>query len=305
VGVKVVNRLTVKIFDKKRQHEEHQNLATNSHFQSYFFWKLGQLHHTNGMLDFNFLQALLGPLIAVFPRITAMFMAMPFLSSTVPSYALRGGLGLAISIYFSPIAMQWSGVLELAPLPMALFFMKEISIGFLIGISLGVIWNSASTAGAIIDSMAGTSNGNIMDPATHQEQTVYSSFLGVATTAILFSAGFFQVMISALIWSYSVFPVSSYQSPVAGLSIATWMGNSMLDMAVKIAAPFIVILGLVDLLFGLLNRYIQQLSSSTFTQALKPAITLLMFIVGFATLADFLVLKLADVSMTMRTVLKP
>jgi type III secretory pathway component EscT len=257
------------------------------------------------MLDFNYFQAFLGPLIAVFPRIAAMFIAMPFLSSSVPTFALRGGLGLAISLYFSPIATQWNGVLELNVLQMSVFIMREVTIGFLMGISLGVIWNAASTAGTIIDSMAGTSSGNIMDPATHQEQTIYSTFLGVATTAILFSAGFFQVMISALIWSFSVFPVSDLQTPVSALQFSTWVGNTMLDIAVKLAAPFIVILGLIDLLFGLLNRYIQQLSSTTFTQAIKPMIAALLFIVGFAAIADFLVVQMVEVSQKMRSLLRP
>jgi type III secretion protein T len=235
--------------------------------------------------------AIIGTLLAVMPRVMCVFLFLPLFSNTVPSYVIRAGLGLSISIFVAPAAYGWSGVLQLKGMILATYVLKEASIGALLGLGLGVAWHAAAAAGALVDNVAGTSNGNVLDPITHQEQTVYSSFFGVLTTAVLLTAGFIPICVSAIIWSYAAFTPTGWAVPVNLLSVSAWMGTSILNLAVFIAAPFIVILSLVELLFGLLNRFVPQLNSQSFSLVIRPLLASLILIVGLASFAQYVTIK--------------
>lgn len=221
------------------------------------------------------------------PRILALCLMLPFFSNNVTAFAVRGGLGLAFAIFCAPVATQWSGVLQLGGLGLFVFIMKELAIGATIGLGLSVTWHAFSSAGSLVDNIAGTSNSNVLDPATHQEQTIYSSFFGVLVTALLLSSGFLQICVGAIVWSYTLFPPNEWIAPANLLKMSAWSGKTILEMTLQLAAPFIVLMGVLDILLGLINRFVQQWTTQTVSTIIRPLLVLLMITVSIGQLAEY------------------
>jgi type III secretion protein T len=243
------------------------------------------------MVEQDLAKVYLGALYTLMPRVGGAFMFLPFLPAAVPQLVVKMGLSLSVCIYFLPLAIGNSGWLDLDPFSLALLFIKEVALGVILGLAFGVVWQAISAAGAIIDTVAGTANGSLLDPTTNQEAGLYNVTLGTIATLVIVLAGGIKLVITALAWSFVAFPVMSWQWPNTGqlFILADWSGTEIFSIAMKIAAPAIIVLGLLDVTFGFIGRQVQQLSSASITAGLKAMINLLMMFLGVAALFDYIV----------------
>lgn len=249
------------------------------------------------MLEIDALKLYGGAVLAVFPRIAAVFLLMPILPKTVPQYVLKAGLCLALTAYFYPVALTWSGIKELGEFEFVIYILKELAVGSLIGLGLGSVWWSVSTAGSIIDTVSGASSANMLDPVTHQEQGLYASFLGVLTSTLLLSLGIIQVAVSALIWSFKAIPVGGWEfaSALPTLNFAVANMNNVFHWALMISAPFIVLTGLIDLAVGLMGRHVAQLASTNLSAGAKAIQCVLLMMIGLVAIMEFIASRLEEI----------
>jgi type III secretion protein T len=242
------------------------------------------------VFEIEALRNFLGPLFAVLPRTLALFLVLPVLPASVPQIVVKGGIGLAVAIFFYPIATQWTGALDLSGLDLGLLLFKEISVGALLGLGLGSLWWALSTAGSVIDSVSGTSSANMLDPVTNQEQGIFGSFFGMLASMILISAGLIQLCVSALIWSFATFPLFEWKvvAPTALFSMADKTVSEIFRVAMMICAPIIVLVGLVDFSLGLIARNVPQFPASLLLPSIKVVLTFFIMVMALTSLSLFI-----------------
>jgi type III secretion protein T len=141
----------------------------------------------------------------------------------------------------------------------------------------------AQNVGYLIDLQTGTQNAIIFDPVNNHEEGPTSRFMLHLVIALVLAGGGLLTILGIIFDSYLIWPVLEGLPRLGesmGDSVAA-RADSLFSTTVRFAAPIVVLLVLVELSVGLLNRMADGLDVYTLAMPIKS-------IVAFFTLLVFL-----------------
>jgi type III secretion protein T len=214
------------------------------------------------LTDLAGLQSYLLALTFTMPRFLAALMILPVTSSELMPATVRNGLAITFAAFVAPQTLAYGDISEFAlPLLAALMF-KEVAIGSAIGFCVGcVIW-CFEALGALIDFQSGQENSSIFNPLSDSETATYSRFLGFCASATFLAAGGLAITLGLLMESFVSWPVAK-ATPDLNIFVQQVFRvgfQSFLDVLVRCSIAIIVLVLLVDLFFGIANKYAQHLN---------------------------------------------
>lgn len=237
---------------------------------------------------------LLEPLLVVLPRILMALSVLPLLPQNSVPPMIRVGIALSLSLALHPMGQVHVAAVHGA-IAWMLLVAKEAFIGWLIGYAMGsVVW-AFEGMGALVDNQTGMSNAQTFDPFGGHDGGPHAPLMAHFAIYLLMAGGGFSVLVSLLCQSYAIWPVHA-PWPQLGPGFVQFAGGhvqSMLDLTVKLAAPVIMVLVVVELGMGLINRVAQQFNVFYFSMPIKAATAALVLALGLAHLID---LARSDVS---------
>jgi type III secretion protein T len=187
----------------------------------------------------------------------------------------------------------------------ALFF-KEAIIGLLIGGFFAIYLWAFETAGQIIDSQAGASVAQVHDPMTGTQTTLLGSFLGRLANYVFVSAGGLILITGFLLESFYLWPLDRIIIDINKNGFMS-LGSEFayyFQLAIMIAAPIIVVILVIDLLMGLINRYAQQFNVFFLSLSLKMLAAIAMLFITIIALVELLVKEIYTHSDNLTDILK-
>jgi type III secretion protein T len=241
--------------------------------------------------DIATVEAQVLPVLLTMPRLVAVFAVVPFLSGAMISGLVRGGLLAMLAIFMAPAA---------GPVPAmsvglwVLLAAKEALIGTLLGLGFGVFIWALQSVGDLIDFQTGSGNASFFDPVAGHDNGPTGEFLGWLAVTLFVVTGGLLAMIGALLDSYRLWPVASFLPSVGDVlrEFAIRQGDTLFSWIVKLAAPVIFVLLLVEIGMGLVGRAAPQLNVFTVMQPLKSLLATLMLLLllyfMFESLQSFL-----------------
>ena len=206
----------------------------------------------------------------VLPRIVSAFGVLPLLSGRNIPALVRNSFYVSLSIMVYPIAAAAPATgATLAGWP--LIVVKELFIGLYLGFVFSAVFWAMSAAGNLIDTKVGSSIAGILDPIQGHETSFTGDLLSQMAAWLFMASGAFTLFIELLMTSYTVWPVGHLLPalPAAGRQLVIGEFSSLLTTALMLAAPALVVLSLIDLALGLVNRYAQQLNVFSLTLPIK------------------------------------
>lgn len=225
------------------------------------------------------------------PRLMALFMVTPFFSGSMITGVTRNGVVLVLAIFVSPVA----GDMPSMSIAMwTLVAAKESLIGLMLGLGFGIFVWAIQSVGDLIDFQTGSGNAAFFDPVGGHQNGPTGEFLGWTVITLFVSAGGLLAMIGVVVDSYRIWPVGSFFPHVGAVleEFAVRQGDTLFLWTVKLAAPVIFVLLLVELGMGLIGRAAPQLNVFVFSQPLKSLLANLMLLlflyVVYESLQDFL-----------------
>ncbi|MGY6555240.1 MAG: type III secretion system export apparatus subunit SctT [Wenzhouxiangella sp.] len=236
------------------------------------------------MIDGGFTDYVLGFSLLI-PRISGAFLILPLLTtSTVPAL-VRNSLMVGLAIAAVPL------VGETLPeshrdLMLASLVLKELFIGVAIGFLFsGVFW-ALGMAGNLIDTRVGTNIASIIDPIGGHETSLTGTLLTRLGAWLFMASGAFLIFIDVLLGSFVLWPVGSFfpNLPEVGIAVLADYFGLFMTLALMIAAPALIVLTLVDVGFGLINRLAPELNVFILSLPLKAwlATLILIMVLGAA-----------------------
>jgi type III secretion protein T len=235
------------------------------------------------------LWTLYAPILVTLPRVSAALIVAPLFPATLFPMFLRGAIGVSLSLYLYP-HMAAHMPAELPILTWLGLVAKESFIGALLGFAVGTLIWAFECAGAVIDFQVGFGNAQFFDPFGGHESGLVAVLMMRLGTILFLAAGGLQVVISLLFESFRLWPaVSFYPSWSHFGDFADSQIASFMDLVVRLAAPVVLLLALVDLGFGLVGRVVPQLNVFLFTTPIKAALAALMIALYLAYASDVLV----------------
>ncbi|SFR94197.1 type III secretion protein T [Dyella sp. OK004] len=231
------------------------------------------------------------------PRIVAAFLVLPLMTSdTVPSL-VRNSFYVSLAILVYPLAAAASPSLTVMTGSTWIMVLgKEFFLGLLIGFCFGMVFWALGAAGAVMDTKAGASMAMDMDPIAGQQSTLTSVFLMQLATWLFMVSGAFTVFLDLLMSSYAIWPVASMLPPLkaGGMNFFVGQFSYFMTAVLVLSAPALVVMSLVDIALGLVNRYAQQLNVFALAMPIKAWLSSWVLLLALGAMVEVVMRKLFE-----------
>jgi flagellar biosynthesis protein FliR len=205
----------------------------------------------------------------------------PFLGALHAPAQLRAGLTLLLALMLMPFVTMPA---SLSVGALALVVLREVAIGAALTLVIRVLITAAEFAGQFTGYQIGLSLGSLIDPQSGVRNNVLALLYANVTTVICFASNAHHALLRALADSYAALPlgVGGVDASLA-TSVAQILGLVFI-LGVRIAAPVIVVLLLVELALGLLARVAPSLNVMTAGAPVRVTVGLLVVAASMMTL---------------------
>lgn len=247
-------------------------------------------------MDFDVLAHPLTALGLTLPRIAGAFIMLPLLTRQNMPAMVRNSFLVSLAIIALPIALAGLPAGGMPAVEMAPIVLKELFIGIAIGFVFGIVFWAIGAAGNILDMQIGMSMASIFDPIQGAQSSLHGTFLSQFAAWLFMASGAFLVFLDLLLGSYAVWPVTTFYPDVGTAALHLFSGqfNWLMATALLLAAPAMVILLVIDLSFGLVNRYAPSLNVFALTLPIKAWLATAIILLMLGVLMQFVLQRLGD-----------
>ena len=233
--------------------------------------------------------ALVLPFLSSLPRMAAVMLLLPLFGRRTTQGLIRAQFVVMMAAFIYPAALPDAHAL----LPTGfgqyvVIALKEVAIGLVLGLFLGTIFWVAENVGYLIDLQTGTHNALIFDPVNeHQEGPTATLMLKLVLVLVMASGGFLTLL-GIVFDSYRIWPVFSplpHMNEVFAPAIAA-RADTIFAITVQFAAPIIILLLLIEIGLGLLNRVADRVDVYSLAMPIKSTVAFLVLLLFLSFVYD-------------------
>jgi len=222
-------------------------------------------------------QIIVGLLILL--RVSAIMMMLPVLGHQLIPAPVKVGMIVLISILIYPLVSGTVETIPLKPIAFAAVALHELIVATAMALFAQLIFAGVQFAGQLMSFQMGMTVANVFDPVTHSQQSVVSQLAVTIAMLLWLAVGAHHIFLVALIDSFTLFPIGqAFHYPA--LMILTDAMATMFVLALKIAAPIMILLTLIYVALGLLSRAVPQIQVFFVSFPLTVGLGLLTFSLG-------------------------
>ena len=206
----------------------------------------------------------------------------------------RMGIAMMLAVFVS-FGRPANELTSLGGSQIGLLVLKELLLGVILGFAMSTVFWAVEYAGALLDNAAGFNNVQMSNPMSDQEATPLADTLAMLAGAVFFSIGGAIFFAQAMFESFQVWPVADLTPSVQGAYVVfiERQVGALLSNALKLAAPILVVLLLIDVGMGVLSHSAEKLEPNNLAQPIKGVVTIVMVVlfvsVAFDSLRQYLV----------------
>ncbi len=220
----------------------------------------------------------------VFARLGAALMLLPPFGDTFVPRRTRLALAIAVSLLVAPVVASTLPALPAAPVELGLILAGEILIGLFIGGLAKILLSGLHTASIVIAYQTGLGAATAFSPDQGDQGVMIGRFFTLVALVLLFSTGLHHMLILALIESYRALPPAGLPPVGDFAEMAIDFIAGAFVIAVKVAAPLLVIGFLFYLGIGLLSRLMPAMQVFFVALPLQMALGFWIMMVGLSTM---------------------
>jgi flagellar biosynthetic protein FliR len=213
-------------------------------------------------------------------------MTTPLFGAVHAPAHMRLGLTVLIAIVLAPLV---SLPVSLGTGALTLVILREFAIGLALGLAIRVLIAAAEFAGHFAGYQIGLSLGSLIDPQTGVRNNVLAILYANLATVICLASNAHHALLRALVDSYAALPVGvgAGIGPNLATSVASLLGTIFV-LGVRIAAPVVVVLLVVELALGLIARVAPSLNVMTAGTPIRVIAGLLVMAASLSVLPGLL-----------------
>jgi flagellar biosynthesis protein FliR len=236
---------------------------------------------------------------AVLFRIGGLVMTAPVLASSLIPMRIRAAFTMVIAAMIFPIVNQH------APADMTLSSVlvsgvTEFMIGAAIGLSLMLVMVCSQVAGTMVSQQAGLAMSQVANPLDNVQTTAVAQVYTAVLTLVFLIIGGHRAAISALLDTYKVIPLFSFQMDDSIVLLMIELLTAAFIMGVRIAGPVIIALFLTETAVGFVSRTVPQLNIMTIGFGIRLMVTFAVAAVSFEASQGLFVETICDGLATIR-----
>jgi type III secretion protein T len=228
----------------------------------------------------------------VLPRVYVMLLVIPVFNDQVVTGLARNGIASVLAIFVFPSVMEhlkspdlFSGWFWI------LILIKEGFIGLLLGFVASIFFWVMENIGQLIDQQTGSSNAAVFNPFSGSEGGPTSGFLLQLTVVLFVSSGGLLLLLGALFESYQIWPIMA-PAPLRLEILRAFViqqTDTLMILTIKLVAPVMTVLILIEYGLGLVSRSAQQLNVFSLSQPVKASAAVLIMAMMLTHVMDSMV----------------
>lgn len=235
--------------------------------------------------------------LLVLVRMTALFVMTPiFGRANLPNYfkvALSFLLAIIMTTAYPLQSLEYSGNI----LEYALMISKEMLVGITLGYVSYMIFTGVYLAGQMIDMQIGFGVVSVLDPLSNIQVPVTANLYYILTMMFMLIVNGHHVLVQALFSSFLAIPPGKALFSENLLGDIIRIFSTTFAIGIKISAPFIAAVFLVDIALGIISKTIPQMNIFFVGMPMKiflGLIILALTMTGFVYITDHLLATMAD-----------
>lgn len=213
--------------------------------------------------------------VMVFVRVTALIVVAPMIGHMAVPVQVKVAIGMFAAFVMYPLASHQAAALHAELMPLVLAVLKEAAVGLLIGFVAGLLFAGVRFAGELIAIDAGLSLAALFDPESNAHASIISESLYLLMLMVFVMVDGHHFLLEALQLSYLRVPMGSFALNGELADHLLNMGGMVFVVAVKLAAPVMVAMFLINVALSILARVLPQMNLFAVVFPLKVGVGLL------------------------------
>ncbi|MGN0915533.1 MAG: type III secretion system export apparatus subunit SctT [Succinivibrio sp.] len=227
-------------------------------------------------------------------RLFAFVSMSPALGPNVTN-GIKMPLLAALYLPLHPLMLEEASLLKTDTFNDLLFvfavIVKESIVGIFFAYLTSLIFYIALSAGSVIDNQRGASMAQTSDPLSGAETSPLGNALFLCMITLFFVSGSFMHFLELFYSSYSLLPVLKMLPSLTSSNLAVYALSNldyMMEQAVLVCAPFLLVALLCDIALGLINRFAPQLNVFILSMPIKSGVCSLLIIFYLSHFMNYL-----------------
>ncbi|WP_199065425.1 type III secretion system export apparatus subunit SctT [Chitinimonas sp. BJB300] len=220
--------------------------------------------------------------IAMMRPLGVMLMVPLFSPTALGGSLIRNALALMATFPILPLLLPMTlPDPVLASGSYAMLMTSELVIGLMMGFSAAIPFWAVDMAGFVLDTLRGASMAGVFNPLAGGQSSPLGALFSQLVTVLFLVLGGFRALLDSLFHSYVLLPPGDswhWSKQFVPFLIREW--QTLYTLMLGFAMPALVMIVIVDLALGLLNRSVQQLNVFSLSMPIKSVVVLLMLIIS-------------------------
>jgi flagellar biosynthesis protein FliR len=216
--------------------------------------------------------------VLVFFRLAGLMLFAPLLGSARIPRRVKTALALVL-------AMCMCDMVRLPPLPethweLALGIAGEIVFGAAMGMILALVFIAAQWGGEMIGQQMGLNLSEVFDPQFSASGSVMGDMYFMLTTVVFLCVGGHLEVIRAVRGSFEVLPLLAVGMNPEILDLLVSLFTAAASLAIRLAAPVLVTMLVVDLALGCISKTMPQFNVMSAGLTLRSLVGMVVLIIS-------------------------
>jgi len=190
----------------------------------------------------------------LFARLGAAAMMLPGLGEADVPANIRLGLALGLVLLLLPVLAPTLPPLPEPGLAVARLVLQEVAVGLWLGGLARIVALALAMAGQLTATLIGLQGLLAGDAEMGGQGTALSRAFGLVAATLVLGSGLYAIGLRALMDSYALLPAGAPLPLGAAAEAVAAAGAASLDLALRLAAPFVIAAVVLNVALGLLAR---------------------------------------------------
>lgn len=195
----------------------------------------------------------------VFTRVLGLITLVPFFGGRVIPKQIQIALGGGIALLVYPLVFNSNAIPEHG-LTMLIFAFTELSIGFLMGFAVRMVFYIAEFAGTLISTETSLMRSDIFDPLMQSNSTSMGTLLFYLCVMLLLVTGMHYEIIRVFVGSYNVIPIGGVLPILKNVTPFVRASSGIFLIGLKIAAPIVALSFIINMTFATLGKAVPKMN---------------------------------------------
>lgn len=239
------------------------------------------------MTEELFLRAV-GLFLMALVRFSAFFLNIPVFSESIVPMQSKAGISAFCALISLPYLIQTQVLPELTIMEYGLAITREFVLGYSLGYMVLVVMSVLRLGGQIMGQQMGFGFVQVADPTSNQSLGILSEFFQMSGTLLFLAIGGHLLVLQAFYESFRLVPINGLQLTSGVIEETILYTRTIFVCGLRIAMPIIGVILVGNVGLGIIARTVPKLNVFQIGFALKILIGLVIIIVLFPLLGDFI-----------------